>query len=114
MSDEQLPVRYEAGYGKPPAKHRYEKSKSGNPKGRSKRAKPKHPKEINTGFGMKTAEEFLRLQAYRPVTIREGEQVFELPANHRMSRSVGETRLFVDCGASRDRRSIASRPCAMT
>ena len=29
---------------------------------------------------MRAAEEFLRLEAYRPVTIREGERVIELPA----------------------------------
>lgn len=89
MSNEQLPVRYEVGYGKPPAKHRFEKGKSGNPKGRPKRAGPKQPKEINTGFGMKAAEEFLRLEAYRPVTIREGEQVLELPAIQAVFRAMG-------------------------
>lgn len=88
MSDEQLPARYEVGYGKPPAKHRFEKGKSGNPKGRPKTAKPK-PKTVNTGFGMKAAEEFLRLEAYRPVTIREGEQVFELPAIQAVFRAMG-------------------------
>ena len=89
MSDEKLPVRYEVGYGKPPAKHRFEKGSSGNPKGRPKRARLKQSKEISTGFGMKAAEEFLRLEAYRPVTIREGEQVFELQAIQAVFRAMG-------------------------
>ena len=38
------------------------------------------PKQVNTGYGMKSAEEFLRLEAYRPAMVREGEQVIELPA----------------------------------
>lgn len=89
MSDEQLPVRYEVGYGKPPAKHRFQKGKSGNPHGRPRRPKSKQPKEINTGFGMKAVEEFLRLEAYRPVTIREGDQIIELPAIQAVFRAMG-------------------------
>lgn len=88
MSVERLPVPYEVGYGKPPAEHRFEKGRSGNPKGRPKRAKPK-PKTVDTGFGMKAAEEFLRIEAYRPVTIREGEQVLELPAIQAVFRAMG-------------------------
>lgn len=88
MSDEQLPVRYEVGYGKPPAKHRFEKGKSGNPRGRPKGAKPK-PKAVNTGFGMRAGEEFLRIEAYRPVAIREGEKVIELPAIQAVFRAMG-------------------------
>lgn len=88
MSDEQLPVPYEVGYGRPPTEHRFSKGRSGNPAGRPKRAKVK-PKQVNTGFGMKAAEEYLRIEAYRPVMVREGEQVIELPAIQAVFRTMG-------------------------
>lgn len=92
MGKEKLPARYEVGYARPPAEHRFAKGRSGNPAGRPKRAKVK-PKQVNTGFGMKAAEEFLRLEAYRPVMIREGEQVIELPAIQAVFRAMGVSAL---------------------
>ncbi|WP_310532748.1 DUF5681 domain-containing protein [Novosphingobium sp.] len=92
MSDENLLVPYEVGYAKPPAQHRFEKGKSGNPAGRPKRSKAQ-PKQVNTGFGMKAAEEFLRMEAYRPIAIREGEQVIELPAIQAVFRAMGVSAL---------------------
>lgn len=88
MSDEQLPVPYQVGYGKPPANHRFQKGRSGNPNGRPKRKKAKQA-EVDTGFGRKAAEEFLRMEAYRPVTIREGDKVIELPAIQAVFRAMG-------------------------
>lgn len=89
MSEEnRLPVPYEVGYGRPPTKHCFEKGKSGNPKGRPRRSKPK-PKVVDTGYGMRAAEEYLRMEAYRPITIREGDQVIELPAIQAVFRAMG-------------------------
>lgn len=83
-----LPATYSVGYGKPPAEHRFAKGRSGNPRGRPRGAKSK-AKAVDTGFGRKASEEFLLLEAYRPVTIREGERVIQLPAIQAVFRSMG-------------------------
>lgn len=83
-----LPVRYEIGYGKPPVEHRFAKGRSGNPRGRPKGAKNK-ASQVNTDYGRKPTEDFLLMEAYRPVTIREGDQVIQLPAIQAVFRALG-------------------------
>lgn len=80
-------IPYKVGYGKPPVEHRFKKGQSGNPKGRVKGSTNK-PK-VNTGHGMRAAEEFLRHEAYRPVTLREDGQLIELPAIQAVFRAMG-------------------------
>lgn len=80
-------VPYRVGYGKPPVEHRFKKGQSGNPKGREKGSTNK-PK-VNTGHGMRAAEELLRHEAYRPVTLREDGQLIELPAIQAVFRAMG-------------------------
>lgn len=83
---------FKVGYAKPPIEHRFKKGQSGNSKGRPKSAKAKK-KEINRGFGMQAAEEYLRMEAYRPIKIREGEEVVELPAIQAVFRAMGVSAL---------------------
>lgn len=86
-SRDSLLQRYSVGYRRPPAEHRFRKGQSGNPGGRPKGAKNR-PK-VDNGFGMRGAEEYLRHEAYRPVRIREGDELIELPAIQAVFRAMG-------------------------
>lgn len=80
MSEEKLPTPITGqvvGYGRPPAEHRFQKGRSGNPGGRPPRSKNK-PKPFDPVH--QPTDNLILEEAYRPVTIREGERTIELPA----------------------------------
>lgn len=65
----------EVGYGKPPKHARFAKGKSGNPRGRPKKPKPR-PLKLSDA----PSDGFLAAEAYRPIALRENGQGIELPA----------------------------------
>jgi Family of unknown function (DUF5681) len=66
---------YEVGYGKPPVHTRFRKGVSGNPRGGSRRVKLRRAR----GLAIK--------EAYRLITVREGDKVTRLPALQAVMRS---------------------------
>ena len=71
----QKPAPYQVGYGRPPVHTQFQKGKSGNPSGRPRRAATERAKAL----ALK--------EAYRAVTVREGDRVASLPGIQAVLRS---------------------------
>jgi hypothetical protein len=66
---------YEVGYGKPPVHTRFQKGVSGNPRGGSRKVKQRRARDLAIR------------EAYRLVTVREGDRTMRLPALQAVMRS---------------------------
>lgn len=77
--------KFEVGYGKPPKEHRFRKGQSGNPNGRPKGSGNKARPFVAAD---QPTDGLILEEAYRMVTIREGDRVIELPAIQAAMRSL--------------------------
>jgi hypothetical protein len=82
-----LPAVQAVGYGQPPAEYRFQKGQSGNPKGRPRGSRSKE-RPVYDPANRPTSRLILE-EAYRPVAIREGHEVFEIPAIQAVMRAMG-------------------------
>ena len=73
----------EVGYARPPEHGRFRKGQSGNPKGRPKGARNKHP-SMSGG----TLEAIILDELYRPVKVRDGERNMTVPIVQAIVRSL--------------------------
>lgn len=74
---------YEVGYSKPPSQHQFKKGKSGNPRGRPKGGRNKLPALHEERLKTIVLEE-----AYRQITVREGEKNISVPMATAVVRSL--------------------------
>jgi hypothetical protein len=96
-----------SNYRKPPVEHQFKKGTSGNPKGRP----PK--KKAVPGFGaLGTADRLAAMaldEAGRPVTVREGDQVSEIPAMQALLRTMFRAAAQGDTKAGRQLLEVIAR-----
>ncbi len=83
LGPEPEPEPQAVGYGRPPREHRFKPGQSGNPKGHRKGSRNKQP--ATWGERMR---EIVRTEAYREVSVRDGDAPVTMPMAQAVMRSL--------------------------
>ena len=96
-------------YRKPPVEHQFKKGKSGNPNGRP-RKKAVRPGFAALGGGVVDRFDAMALdEATRPITVREGDKVSEIPAMQALIRTMFRAAAQGDTKAGRQLLEVIAR-----
>src|SRR5215470_1800974 len=95
-------------YRKPPVEHQFKKGKSGNPNGRPKKKAQPTLGPLGGGIGDRLASMALD-EATRPVTVREGDKVSEIPAMQALIRTMFRAAAQGDIKAGRQLLEVIAR-----
>jgi Family of unknown function (DUF5681) len=91
-----------SNYRKPPEEHQFRKGESGNPNGRPPKKKAVQPGLSALGGGLENRLMRMVLEeATRPITVREGDKAFEIPAAQAVLRTMFRTAAKGDPKAAR-------------
>jgi hypothetical protein len=97
-------------YRKPPVEHQFKKGKSGNPDGRPPKKKAIQPGPGALGGGIADRLSAMALdEATRPVTVREGDKVSEIPAMQALLRTMFRAASQGDTKAGRQLLEVIAR-----
>ena len=98
-----------SNYRKPPAEHQFKKGTSGNPNGRPKK-KASQSGFSTLGGGINDRLGAMALdEAIRPITVREGDKVSEIPAMQALIRTMFRAAAQGDTKAARQLLEVISR-----
>lgn len=95
-------------YRKPPVEHQFKKGKSGNPNGRPKKAVQPTLGALGGGIADRLGAMALD-EATRPVTVREGDKVSEIPAMQALIRTMFRAAAQGDIKAGRQLLEVIAR-----